>query len=214
MKENELTIIELTNETIESMIYKIRGQKVMLDSDLARIYGYTTKAFNRIVESNNRTGYLVVNNFKVSKEISEMLGVDNKMLLLISKGKLISINKDHGIKAEEFADVVKKSAFSPEAIVYDSTRESFQLYARLGDDSFRTVIEFGAVPAGMKNFKADILTTLFKNQHYENRIKSIEENKYPNLSIVYKKMRSGWTSIATDSSRSNISNNDNDVKDK
>ena len=35
----ELETIELTEENIESLIYFIRGQKVMLDFDLARIYG-------------------------------------------------------------------------------------------------------------------------------------------------------------------------------
>ena len=52
MAEKELTIIELTEENIESMIYEIRGQKVMLDFDLARIYGYTTRDFNNQVKHN------------------------------------------------------------------------------------------------------------------------------------------------------------------
>ena len=52
MAEKELTIIELTEENIESMVYEIRGQKVMLDFDLARIYGYTTKRFNEQVKRN------------------------------------------------------------------------------------------------------------------------------------------------------------------
>lgn len=51
MKE-ELSIVELNNETIESMIYIIRNQKVMLDFELAKIYGYTTKAFNQQVKNN------------------------------------------------------------------------------------------------------------------------------------------------------------------
>ena len=33
-------------------IYTIRGVKVMLDADLAEIYGYTTKAFNQQVKNN------------------------------------------------------------------------------------------------------------------------------------------------------------------
>ena len=33
-------------------IFEIRGQKVMLDMDLARIYGYETKNFNRQVKNN------------------------------------------------------------------------------------------------------------------------------------------------------------------
>lgn len=49
---NEMIIPELNNETINSLIYEIRGEKVMLDFDLARIYGYTTKAFNQQVKNN------------------------------------------------------------------------------------------------------------------------------------------------------------------
>ncbi len=45
-------IPELNKETIESMIYIIRGQKVMLDFELAKIYGYTTTAFNQQVQRN------------------------------------------------------------------------------------------------------------------------------------------------------------------
>ena len=48
----EITVIELTEENIESMVYEIRGQKVMLDFDLARIYGYETRYFNRQVKNN------------------------------------------------------------------------------------------------------------------------------------------------------------------
>ena len=52
MVEKELIIPELNNETIESMIYVIRGQKVMLDFELAKIYGYETNNFNRQVKNN------------------------------------------------------------------------------------------------------------------------------------------------------------------
>ena len=48
----ELVPVELTNKTIESMIYEIRGQKVMLDFELAKIYGYETKRFNEQVKNN------------------------------------------------------------------------------------------------------------------------------------------------------------------
>ena len=50
--QNNKDIQILNKQIIESMIYTIRGQKVMLDSDLARIYGYSTKAFNQQVERN------------------------------------------------------------------------------------------------------------------------------------------------------------------
>ena len=37
---------------LKSRIYTIRGVKVMLDADLAEIYGYSTKVFNRQVKNN------------------------------------------------------------------------------------------------------------------------------------------------------------------
>ena len=50
--DNELIVNELDGESIYSMIYDIRGCKVMLDFDLAKIYGYTTSRFNEQVKRN------------------------------------------------------------------------------------------------------------------------------------------------------------------
>jgi len=41
-------------EGIETMIHVIRGQRVMLDSDLAKIYGVTTKRLNEQHRRNTR----------------------------------------------------------------------------------------------------------------------------------------------------------------
>ena len=49
---SEIIAPEFNSETIESMIYEIRGVKVMLDFELAKIYGYETKNFNRQVKNN------------------------------------------------------------------------------------------------------------------------------------------------------------------
>ena len=38
--------------TIRNRIYEVRGVKVMLDFELAEIYGYSTKAFNQQVKNN------------------------------------------------------------------------------------------------------------------------------------------------------------------
>ena len=50
MAKNEIAIV--TENDIRGKIYIIRGQKVMLDADLAAIYGYTTGAFNQQVKRN------------------------------------------------------------------------------------------------------------------------------------------------------------------
>lgn len=50
MAENKNLI--LSEDGVKDKIYTIRGVKVMLDMDLAEIYGYTTKAFNQQVRNN------------------------------------------------------------------------------------------------------------------------------------------------------------------
>ena len=42
----------LEKMAIESLIYEIRGQKVMLDRDLAKLYGVETKVLNQAVKRN------------------------------------------------------------------------------------------------------------------------------------------------------------------
>jgi hypothetical protein len=43
---------KLSADQLGQLIYEIRGQRVMLDSDLAAIYGVETKALNRDVKRN------------------------------------------------------------------------------------------------------------------------------------------------------------------
>jgi len=47
----EFFMVNISNQ-FSQKIYFIRGQQVMLDSDLAEIYGVDTKAFNRAVKRN------------------------------------------------------------------------------------------------------------------------------------------------------------------
>ena len=42
----------VTMKRIEECIYTVRGQRVMLDSDLAAVYGVTTKNLNKAVKRN------------------------------------------------------------------------------------------------------------------------------------------------------------------
>ena len=41
-----------TNEEIKNLIYMIRGKQVMIDSDVAKLFQYTTKDLNRNVRNN------------------------------------------------------------------------------------------------------------------------------------------------------------------
>ena len=53
MADENREIVVIDETTMKSKIYYIRGQKVMLDFELAEIYGYTTKTFNQQVKRNN-----------------------------------------------------------------------------------------------------------------------------------------------------------------
>lgn len=53
MAEHDREIAVIDEITIKSKIYYIRNQKVMLDFELAEIYGYSTKRFNEQVKRNN-----------------------------------------------------------------------------------------------------------------------------------------------------------------
>ena len=52
IKKEANQIIEITNELVVNMIHEIRGQKVMLDFELAELYGYETRAFNQQIKRN------------------------------------------------------------------------------------------------------------------------------------------------------------------
>lgn len=50
--ENKITAIEVSEEIIKNKLYIVRGQKVMLDFDLAELYGYETRYLNLQVKRN------------------------------------------------------------------------------------------------------------------------------------------------------------------
>ena len=60
------------NIKIENMIYEIRGKKVMLDSDLAKLYNVETKRINEAVK-NNIEKFLERYCFKLSDNESDNL---------------------------------------------------------------------------------------------------------------------------------------------
>ena len=43
---------EVNAEYLKRCIYDVRGVRIMFDADLAKIYGYSTKDFNRQVKNN------------------------------------------------------------------------------------------------------------------------------------------------------------------
>ena len=101
MINDELAVIEITEQNLESMIYEVRGERVMLDFDLARIYGYTTKAFNQQVKNNME---------KFPEDF--MLQLTREEVEQLSRCKNITLNKLGNIEAKSFDH--KKSAIESE----------------------------------------------------------------------------------------------------
>ena len=53
MNNNQpLNLLSIENKSIEECIYNIRGQQVMLDSDVAYFFGVETKYLNRQMKRN------------------------------------------------------------------------------------------------------------------------------------------------------------------
>ena len=50
--KGEIIPVSISAENIGGLIYEVRGQQVMIDSDLAMIYGYEVKALNQQVKRN------------------------------------------------------------------------------------------------------------------------------------------------------------------
>ena len=80
----EIAIID--ERTIRDKIYVVRGVQVMLDFELAEIYGYTTSAFNRQVKNNaakfEGEGFM----FQLTREEAEELSRCNNYISIQTKG--------------------------------------------------------------------------------------------------------------------------------
>ncbi len=73
-------------DTIRDRIYTVRGVQVMLDSDLAEIYGYETKNFNRQVK----------NNIEKFDEDDFMFQLNKEDLKELSRCKNFTLNRGSG----------------------------------------------------------------------------------------------------------------------
>lgn len=71
---------------LRDKIYEIRGQKVMLDYDLAAIYGYTTSAFNQQVKNNKEKFVGEDFMFRLTKEDLVALSMSRNLITMQTKG--------------------------------------------------------------------------------------------------------------------------------
>lgn len=85
---------------IESLIHIIRDQQVMLDSDLARLYGVETKVLNQAVKRNIQR-FPEDFMFQLSKEECLRSQIDNcNCNHVLNKGSLLWIKAQHWGKSQ------------------------------------------------------------------------------------------------------------------
>lgn len=82
MAKKTTSIVEINEESFRSFVYQFRGVPVMLDSDLAEIYGYTTKAFNQQVR----------NNIERFDEEDLMFQLSEEETAQLSRSKILTMN--------------------------------------------------------------------------------------------------------------------------
>lgn len=85
---------ETSQENIDSMVREIRGQRVILDADLARIYGVPAKRLNEQVKRNARR---FPADFMFRLTPSETEGLER------SRSQIATLKRGHNIKYQPFA---------------------------------------------------------------------------------------------------------------
>lgn len=88
MAKKQTSIIEVNEASFRGLVYHFRGVPVMLDSDLAEIYGYTTKAFNQQVK----------NNIERFDEEDMMFQLTEEETSQLSRSKILTMNEDGVLK--------------------------------------------------------------------------------------------------------------------
>ena len=100
------------------MIYIIRGQKVMLDFELAKIYGYETKAFNQ----------------KVKRNITKY---PDDLMFILSKDEVKELERSQIVTSELWADGKGGRAYTPHAF----TEQGIYMLMTVLKGDFDTVVQ-------------------------------------------------------------------------
>jgi phage regulator Rha-like protein len=80
---------DLVMESVEGMILALRGQKVILDADLARIYGVPTKVLNQAVKRNLE---------RFPQDFMFQLTQDEANAWQRSRSQFVTLKRGHNIK--------------------------------------------------------------------------------------------------------------------
>lgn len=102
------------NESIENMIYLVRGHRVMFDRDLARLYGVETKVLNQAIKR-NADRFPVDFAFKLTKEEldslrSQIVTLDQAENSLRSHIAILDSTNDNSLRCQ--IGTLEKGVFS------------------------------------------------------------------------------------------------------
>ncbi len=86
-------------ERIENKIYLLRGQKVMLDFDLAELYGVATKVLNQAVKRNIER---FPDDFMFSLSKQEIQWI-SQIAIPSSRSQIVTLKRGHNIKYPPYA---------------------------------------------------------------------------------------------------------------
>lgn len=145
VKTSRKTAVVIPSERVDQSILMIRGQKVMLDADLAEPYGVTTKRLNEQIER-NRTRFPADFMFQLTgdEEAEAVANCDHLARLKFSPASPAAFN-EHG------AMMVASVLNSDQAV--EMSIFVVRAFVRLGSDSPRFwVVGRQVADAGRKEF--------------------------------------------------------------
>ena len=168
--ENEIVMIHSETD-LRSKIYTIRGIQVMLDFDLAEIYGYSVKAFNQQVK-NNIEKFDEDFRFQVTWEELE------KISLIRSRSKILTLNTGRGSNIK-----YKPYAFTEQGIYMLMTVLRGDFFVIDNYISLKTLVLLKSVP---ENLKITIFTDNLKKGLHQKEFDDFCK-EYPKVVISFKR---------------------------
>ena len=173
MKENAELV---TADNIQNKVYTIRGQQVMLDADLAEIYGYEVKRLNEQVKRNiNRFPEDFM--FRLNEDELELISRSQFATLKLKQGKNIKYNPyaftEQGIYM--LATVLRGELAEKQSIFIMRTFREMRHYIKQ-NQQFVTQAEMGLVTAKVSDISVQMAgLTDWKNQAEQN-IENIQKS--------------------------------------
>ena len=164
-------------------------------------FGNKEVALRSIISICNRyedIGYLVIEDFCVSQEISSHINFRQDLAFLISKKKINEIYRKHKVQATDLLCAIEKASSDPITTIYDNNISRYQFLVNVNADGYRVCLELNTIPLGIRNVKANIAMTVFKESKYRKRIEAIKKGNNKNLSLLFE-AGEGWTALVTQS---------------